>query len=301
MSVATPNGIDRESVPEEPIETVRLTRSVAVGLVLVSVVAAFASAYAFALVLAAVRGAPLEPIVLTARTLSNRGLLLGAIGLGLVAVGVHELLHGAFMSRYGDSPSYGIGVSAFVPYAYARGGPASYERNQLLVVLLAPLAVVTAAGTVAMVIHPSPVWIVPLSVNAAGSVGDLWMALALVRYPPGVRVGDHPRPTARGFGIYAPDGLERRPGAAALSRILAGATGTTVALAALLGGLVVRSLAVGTGTVVVAVDGWTVFRHELHTTAVVLEVGVPPLAALATGGGLAWALLGAVRDALAKP
>ncbi|MFU8869015.1 DUF3267 domain-containing protein [Natronococcus sp.] len=310
MSVATPNGTATDGAPLEPIETVRLTRPIAVGLVLVSVVGFFASAYAFGAVLAAIYGASLEPIVLSTATLSyGAPTLLGAVGLGLFAVVAHELVHGLFMARYGDSPSYGVGVSLVFPYAYARGGAASYGRNQLLIVLLAPLAVVTAAGLVATAIRPSPIWIVPLAVNAAGSVGDLWMALALWRYPADVRVGDHPRAGARGFGIYAPEGAdgserdpaERRPGPEFLSRTAVGTAGTAVALAAILVGLVFRSLAVGTGTVVVDLGGWTLLRHELHAGIVVLEVGSRYLAAIAVGGGFVWALADTVRVGFAKP
>ncbi|WP_293032534.1 DUF3267 domain-containing protein [Natronococcus sp.] len=309
MSVATPNGTAIDGASLEPVETVRLTRSVAVGLVLVSVVGFFSSAYAFGAVLAASHGASLEPIVLSTGMLSYGGpTLLGAIGLGVIAVVAHELVHGLFMTRYGDSPSYGIGVSVVFPYAYARGS-ASYGRNQLLIVLLAPLAVVTASGLVAMVIHPSPIWLVPLAANAAGSVGDLWMALSLWQYPADVRVGDHPQPDARGFGIYAAAGadeseriqIERLPGREFLSKTAVGTAGTAVALAAILVGLVFRSLAVGTGTVVVDLGEWTLLRHELHTGIVVLEVGARYLATIAVGGGLVWALADALRDALAKP
>ncbi|AGB36815.1 DUF3267 domain-containing protein [Natronococcus occultus] len=310
MAAATSEGVtpDEDAV-EEPIETVRLTRSVAAGLVLVSVVGFFASVYAFGAVLAASYGTSLEPIVLSADALSSGRLLLGAVGLGLLSVVAHELLHGLFMARYGDAPSYGVGVSLIFPYAYARGD-ASYGRNQLLAVLLAPLAIGTAGGIVAMAIFPSPVWIVPLAVNAAGSVGDLWMALALWRHPADVRIGEHPRPNARGFGIYAPDSESdpndtvenrRRPLADFLSRTLAGTAVVAVALAALLSGLVFRSLAVGTGTVVVDVGPWTLLRHELHTGVVVLEIGAGPLTVLAVGGGLVWALVGTVWDVLGKP
>ncbi|WP_152421265.1 DUF3267 domain-containing protein [Natronococcus amylolyticus] len=310
MSAATPNGTAIDGASLEPIETVRLTRSVAVGLVLVSVVGFFASAYAFGVVLAAIHGATLEPIVLSIGMLSYGGpALLAAIGLGVLSVAAHELVHGLFMARYGDSPSYGIGVSVVFPYAYARGGAASYGRNQLLVVLLAPLVIGTTAGLVVMAIHPSPIWLVPLAVNAAGSVGDLWMALALWRYPSDVRVGDHPRADARGFAIYPPAGpgeservpVKRLPGREFLSRTVVGAAATAVALASILAGLVFRSLAVGTGTVVVDLGGWTLLRHEMYTGVVVLEIGARYLAAVTVGGGLAWALADAVRNGLAKP
>jgi hypothetical protein len=288
---------------DEPIATVRLTRAVAIRLILASVVAFFAFAYCFGVVLAAIRGASLEPIVVAGSLQPGSGpQLLAALALVVLVVVLHELLHGVFMARYGDTPAYGVGVSHFVlPYAYARTRGGSYARNQLLVVLLAPVTVITAVGLLAMVVSPSPLLIVLLAANAAGSVGDLWMAGILCQYSAGTRVGGHPHSGARGFAVYGPPGesAERLPGAEILATVAAGAVGTLVASTVILVGLVFQSLAFGSGTVVVDLGGWTVFRHELRPNGTVaLEVGGWLFAGLALVGGLAWAAAVATRRSL---
>ncbi|WP_306057244.1 DUF3267 domain-containing protein [Natronococcus wangiae] len=290
------------SAPDTPdsagaVATVRLTRSIAIQWVLASVVGFFAFAYCFAFVLAVIRGTSLEPIVVTGTALPNGGRwLLVAMGSLVLVVIPHELLHGAFMARYGDAPSYGVGVSHFVlPYAYARTRNASYTRNQLLVALLAPVTIITAAGLLAMAIYPSPVLIVPLAANAAGSVGDLWMAGVLCQYPADVRVSGHPRSGAQGFAIYSPTGatVERLPGAAILATTAAGTVGTLAVSTTVLVGLVFQSLAFGSGSLVVEPNGWTLFRHELRADGAVLEIGGRFLGAIALAGGVAWTLLAA--------
>ncbi|WP_187432852.1 DUF3267 domain-containing protein [Natronococcus pandeyae] len=280
----------------DPIATFRLTQSVAIQWVLTSVVGFFAFAYCFAFVLAAIRGTSLEPIVVTGTALPGSGLwLLAAGGLLVLVVVPHELLHGAFMARYADSPSYGVGVSHFVlPYAYAQTRNASYTRNQLLVVLLAPFTIISVVGLLAMAIYPSPLLIVPLAANAAGSIGDLWMAGVLCQYRADVRVSGHPQPGAQGFAVYSPAGttVERLPGATILATAVTGAVGTLAVSTTVLVGLVFQSLAFGSGSLVVDPNGWTVLRHELRPDGTAaIEIGGRVLAALALTGGVAWAVL----------
>lgn len=280
----------------DPVATFRLTRSVAIQWVLASVVGFFAFAYCFGAVLAVARGTSLEPIVVTGTALPDGGRwLLGAAGLLVLVVVPHELLHGIFLSRYGASPSYGVGVSHFVlPYAYAETRGASYTRNQMLVVLLAPVTVITTLGLTAMVWYPSPLLIVPLAANAAGSIGDLWMAGVLCQYPSGVRVGELPRADTQGFAVYGPGGtsVERLPGAALLSTTVTGTVGTLAVSTTVLVGLVFQSLAFGSGSLVLEPNGWTLLRHELRADGTaVLEIGGRFLAAIAVTGGLAWTLV----------
>lgn len=281
---------------EGAIATFRLTRSVAIQWVLASVVGFFAFAYCFAFALAGIRGTSLEPIVVTGTVLPDGGLWLLAAGGVLVLVVVpHELLHGVFMARYADSPSYGVGVSHFVlPYAYAQTRDASYTRNQLLVVLLAPFTIISVVGLLAMAIYPSPLLIVPLAANAAGSIGDLWMAGVLCQYPADVRVSGHPQSGVQGFAIYSPAGatVERLPGATVIATTATGAVGTLAVSTTVLVGLVFQSLAFGSGSLVVDPNGWTLLRHELRPDGTAaLEIGGRVLAALALVGGVTWTLL----------
>lgn len=283
------------SVSKRPIAAFRLTRSVAIQWILVSVVGFFAFAYCFGHVLAAIRGVSLEPIVISASSLPDgTGWLLGVLGSVVLVVVPHELLHGVFMARFGGSPSYGVGASHFVlPYAYAETRNAEYTRNQMLIVLLAPVTLITAVGLGVMVIYPSPLLLIPLAANAAGSIGDLWMAAVLCQYPADVYVAELPRGETQGFGIYdvSETATGRHPGANTLSTLVTGAVGTLAVSTMVLVGLVFQSLAFGTGTVVIDFHDWMLFRHELQASGIVLELGGRPLTVLSITGGVAWTLL----------
>nr|WP_121743066.1 DUF3267 domain-containing protein [Natronorubrum halophilum] len=289
-----------DTVPQSPpqlIATFRRTRSVAFQWVVVSVVGFFASAYAFGHVLAAIRGGSLEPIVITILGPTDAVVwLVVSVGVVALVVILHELLHGVFMARYGGDPGYGIGVSYFLlPYAYAETAGTSYTRNQLLVALLAPFVGITAVGLAALVVYPSALLLVPLAANAAGSIGDLWMAGVLLQYPADVRVGALPDAETQGFGIYSTTdgGCSRIPGTQLFSTVISGAVGTLAILSIAVLGMVFLSLAVGSGTVVLGdpAGRWFLFRHELRSYGQVhLEIGTPLVVGLTALGGITWAL-----------
>ncbi|RZH68572.1 DUF3267 domain-containing protein [Natrinema altunense] len=295
-----------DSLPvRRPLATFRLTRSVALQWLVVSAVGFFGFAYALGHVLAWLRGTSLEPIVIAPSSPPTVVSWLAiSIGLLVCVVVPHELLHGVFMARYGDTPRYGIGVSYFVlPYAYAETSDANYTRNQLLVALLAPFVVITVVGLAAMVVVPTPLLIVPLAANAAGSIGDLWMAAVLCQYPADVRVGDPPD-GVRGFGIYGTDEqVSRLPGTTLLSRFLTGSVGTLAAVAAYALLAVLLSLAFGSGDVVLGAPerDWLLVRHDHRPGGTaVLELGDGPLVGTAALGGLAWTVVATLRRRLAS-
>ncbi|QFU83225.1 DUF3267 domain-containing protein [Natronorubrum aibiense] len=286
------------------IATFRQTQAVAIQWVVVSAIGFFAFAYGFGHVLAAIRGRPLEPIIISPFAPPDVLVWLAISGVLVALVVVpHELLHGVVMAYYGAEPEYGVGVSHFVlPYAYAKTRTTSYTRNQMLAALLAPFVGITAVGLVAMVVYPSPLVLVPLAANAAGSIGDLWMAAVLLQYPADVRVAPLPDADVQGFGIYGSSDRDRRfPGARVISTVVTGAVGTLSVLSIVLVGWVLVSLAVGSGTVVIGDPngGWLLFRHERHAHgAVHLEVGATLVLAVTTLGGLGWALVRAGYRAL---
>jgi len=291
----------------QPLATFRLTRAVAAQWLVVAAVGFFGFAYCFGHVVAWIRGVSLEPIVIAASSPPTIFVwLLVSLGLLVCVVVPHELLHGAVMARYGGSPSYGVGVSHFVvPYAYAETSGTEYTRNQLLVALLAPFVGITATGLVAMAVFPSPLLVVPLAANAAGSIGDLWMAAVLCQYPADVRIGGLPDDAGQGFGIYGTgdDTGGRLPGAALASRFVTGSVGTLVVVAAYALFAVMISLAFGSGDVVLGDPdaGWLLVRHDRRPDgSALLEIGDGPLLALAAVGGLAWTLVATVRRRLER-
>ena len=283
------------------LAAIQFTRTVALQWLLGSVVGFFAFAYGIGSLLAAVRGRTLEPITIAVTSATALSIqFAAALALVAVVVVVHELLHGVFLSRYGGDPDYGVGVSHFVlPYAYAETEGTRYTRNQLLVVLLAPFVAITAVGVLALLVHPSPLLLLALAINAAGSIGDLWTAAVLWQYPADVRVAGLPD-SSGGFGIYAAsdDVRGRRPGAATLATFCAGAAATLAALVTGTLAVVFCSLAFGSGTVVLAdPDGrWFLLRHErLAGGGAALEVGAPLVALLSMLGGLGWTVVTRLR------
>jgi hypothetical protein len=117
--------------------------------------------------------------------------LLVIVVLGTLFVAPHEWLHGLAIRYYGGEPRYGVGVTHFVlPYAYATTDH-EFTRNQFVVVLLTPLVVLTLVGVPLMVALEWGWLVVPLAMNAAGAVADVWMTLSAVSYPAHARFVDH--------------------------------------------------------------------------------------------------------------
>ncbi|WP_380676584.1 DUF3267 domain-containing protein [Salinigranum sp. GCM10025319] len=111
--------------------------------------------------------------------------------LGTVFIVPHEWLHGLAIRYYGGEAKYGVGVAHFIlPYAYATTEH-EFSRNQFIVVLLTPLVVLTLVGVPVMIGLEWSLLIVPLTLNAAGAVADVWMTLSVLSYPAHVRIVDH--------------------------------------------------------------------------------------------------------------
>ncbi len=107
-----------------------------------------------------------------------------AISLFIGTLILHELVHGFFVSKYGGKPHYGAGIYFILPYLYTTT-KTIFSRNQLIIICIAPLIVISIAGVAAMAAFPriAHFILIPLVVNASGSVGDLWMIRNLLRYP----------------------------------------------------------------------------------------------------------------------
>ncbi|MFT4947204.1 MAG: hypothetical protein ACI8TL_001444 [Natronomonas sp.] len=172
--------------------------------------------------------------------------------LGTVFLVPHEWLHGLAIRSYGGEPRYGVGIAHFIlPYAYATTDH-EFSRNQFIVVLMAPLVVMTAVGIPLMLVFEWGWLIVPLAANAAGAIADLWMTVTLLSYPARIRLEDHET------GVRILGRAEDRPGSFSVTAVvwdaLAGAAvaavGVFLLLAVsgpiLLSALGVESLTVGT-------------------------------------------------------
>ena len=120
------------------------------------------------------------------------GTILISVALFVGTMVLHELIHGAFMSKYGGKPSYGAGIAYFIlPYLYATTKTV-FTRNQFIVIAIAPLVVISLVGIGIMAAFPSIAhWMfIPFIMNASGAVGDMWVTRNVLRYPKHVVLED---------------------------------------------------------------------------------------------------------------
>jgi len=123
---------------------------------------------------------------------NSTGTILIVIALFIGTLVLHELIHGVFISIYGGKPYYGVGNAFFIfPYFYTTT-KTIFLRNQFIVILIAPLILISLVAIGLMVAFPSFAhWIfLPFLINALGAVGDLWMTRNLLRYPEHVLLED---------------------------------------------------------------------------------------------------------------
>lgn len=104
---------------------------------------------------------------------------------------LHELVHGAcFWLITRSRPRFGLQAA----YAYAAAPDWYIPRNPYLIVGLAPLVLITLVGIALLPWLPTVLllpWIFALSVNASGSVGDVYIITWLLSRPAGALVNDH--------------------------------------------------------------------------------------------------------------
>ncbi|WP_050023672.1 DUF3267 domain-containing protein [Halorubrum saccharovorum] len=217
--------------------------------------------------------------------------ILIVVFLGTFFLVPHEWLHGLAIRYYGGEPRYGVGVAHFVlPYAYATTDH-EFTRNQFVVVLLTPLVVMTAVGVPLMLAFGWGWLVLPLTLNTAGAIADLWMTVSVLGYPAHVRIVDH----ETGARIMGREGdTPRTPSVTAVAwDALAGAAVAVVAtaLALTIGGPLLLP-ALGVESIVVGTPGRITYLFEFANTPDEISLGVGP-AVFGVGGliGLAYALV----------
>lgn len=107
-----------------------------------------------------------------------------------IQVGLHEAIHGLFFWSFtGSRPKFGFtGL-----YAYAAAPDWYLPRNQHLITSLAPFVLITLAGLGLLLVLPAGLVasvLVIITLNAAGSIGDLVVALWLLSLPRSTMVLD---------------------------------------------------------------------------------------------------------------
>jgi hypothetical protein len=107
--------------------------------------------------------------------------VLEMIGCTAIVLLAHELVHGAFFWIYSRSrPVFGLRSG----YAYAAAPGWFFPPRQYLVIALAPLILLSILGLAIVAILPAGALALTLFgmvVNAAGAVGDIYIAFKVVR------------------------------------------------------------------------------------------------------------------------
>lgn len=115
--------------------------------------------------------------------------LIGGIVL-LLSLPLHELIHAAVLCLHGHRPRIGWSFG----YLYATLTPGdTLVRRTYLRMCLAPFLIMTLTGGALLPYLPSPCAHITLTVillNAAASVGDLYVARQLLRWPPHAHFAD---------------------------------------------------------------------------------------------------------------
>lgn len=127
--------------------------------------------------------------------------LLGVIGVIVIVLPLHELIHGLVIIAFGYRARFGMKLSKGVLYATAEN--ALFPRDYYIAVALAPLVVITLLAMLLMAITPSTLSYyigIAAVLNAGGAIGDLWTMAALRHYPRSALVRDE----ADGFRVYTP-------------------------------------------------------------------------------------------------
>ncbi len=120
---------------------------------------------------------------------------------------IHELVHGIAFAAFGGSPRYGLKVKYFLPLAYATSPGDIFRRNAFIIITLAPLVVIDFVSLLMLTIFPQAPWLIwVIAFNTSGAIGDIWIAVQLLRCPKSIRVEDREESIA----IYAPLNVTRQ-------------------------------------------------------------------------------------------
>jgi hypothetical protein len=133
--------------------------------------------------------------------------LMGLIAITFVTTIIHELVHGIAFAAFGGSPRYGLKVKYFLPLAYATSPGDIFRRNAFIVIILAPLLVINIVSLLMLTIFPQAPWLIwVIAFNTGGAIGDIWIAVQLLRCPRSIEVEDREESIA----IYAPVNVTRK-------------------------------------------------------------------------------------------
>jgi hypothetical protein len=139
----------------------------------------------------AVRLRPEAGLRLSLRLSDSLVVVLGIVIAFAAVLLLHELVHGTcFWLITRRPPRFGVQLA----YAYAAAPQWYIPRNPYLIVGMAPLVVITLVGVALLPVLPAALllpWIFALTINASGSIGDLYIIAWLLTRPASALVNDH--------------------------------------------------------------------------------------------------------------
>jgi hypothetical protein len=96
---------------------------------------------------------------------------------------VHEAVHAAGFRWFGGRPTVGaMVIQKVLPVFYCSAPGSRFTRNQFSIIILAPVVVISVAGTVLMpFVNNGMLLVLPLAVNFGGAIGDVWMFGMILR------------------------------------------------------------------------------------------------------------------------
>lgn len=116
-------------------------------------------------------------------------ILVSALTLGLAWV--HEGVHGIAIFAFGAKAEFGVlKIGGILAGFYTTAPGHRFSRRQYLIVALAPLAVLAPLGVPACLLPFGAYLAVPFAVHLAGCIGDVTIALQVLRAGRGVMCED---------------------------------------------------------------------------------------------------------------
>lgn len=112
------------------------------------------------------------------------GIFFTALASWPIMIVLHELVHGFTMRIFGTRSQYGVQLKQLLFFATAPGY--GFQRNSYIVVLLAPLSVLSSFAILGMSMLQGTAWAMVLAICAAfnigGAAGDLALARMVMSY-----------------------------------------------------------------------------------------------------------------------
>jgi hypothetical protein len=117
--------------------------------------------------------------------------LLAVVGLTVLLMAVHELIHATLMRGFGARPRFGtMLVGGVAPALYATAPGYQFTHGQYLAIAAAPTVAISVLGFLACFGPWAGYLIVPLAIHLGGCVGDGFAVLRTLREPSTSRCED---------------------------------------------------------------------------------------------------------------